>query len=298
MLISEQQKFYTERELLQLGYQALPIPPSDYSSTTYFRQRAGNPKKTYYKKRDNSQIDQSTVQDLSGYEGSYTSLGKTGKIILDGQTLRASLGPINSALEYVADDNFTFKTNLGSGKLTFTKDSTNKIDGFDYKFGDYSGTAIKVAGSTNTKSPAPDNKKSDSSSNPKPTTTPPPPAEPVKTIDYKIKYPAAQNPTKPFNSIPCDENVYNWEYGCKNNKIGQMNEILFGQGNTYGGIYGTALLTKLRNIAYLEDQETKITEDIYNKVLKLGEEQGSVKLQETIVKQTVKNILKERLIKK
>jgi hypothetical protein len=296
MLISEQQKFYTERELLQLGYQALPIPPSDYSSTTYFRQRAGNPKKTYYKKRDNSQIDQSTVQDLSKYEGTYTSLGKTGKIILDGQTLRASLGPINSALEYVADDNFTFKTNLGSGKLTFTKDSTNKIDGFDYKFGDYSGTAIKVVGSTNTNPSTPDNKKNDSSSNPKSTTTPPPPAEPVKTIDYKIKYPAAQDPTKPFNSIPCDEKVYNWDYGCKNNKIGLMNTILFG--DEYGKIYGPELLTKLRNIRYLGPQETKITEDIYNKVLKLGEEQGSVKLQETIVKQTVKNILKERLIKK
>jgi hypothetical protein len=124
--------------------------------------------------------------------------------------------------------------------------------------------------------------------------TPPPP--PPNIIDYKIKYPAAQNPTKPFNSIPCDEKVYNWDYGCKNNKIGLMNTILFG--DEYGKIYGPETLTKLRNIRYLGPQETKITEDIYNKVLKLGEEQGSVKLQETIVKQTVKNILKERLIKK
>jgi hypothetical protein len=126
-------------------------------------------------------------------------------------------------------------------------------------------------------------------------TPPPPSAEPVKTIDYKIKYPAAQDPTKPFNSIPCDEKVYNWDYGCKNNKIGLMNTILFG--DEYGKIYGPELLTKLRNIRYLGSQETKITEDIYNKVLKLGEEQGTPNLQETIVKQTVKNILKERLIK-
>jgi hypothetical protein len=296
MLLSEQ-KFYTERELLKMGYIVLPTPPNDYSSAKYFRQRAGTPKKTYYKKKDNSTIDPSTTQDLSGYEGSYTSLGKTGKIILDGQTLRASLGLINSPLVYVDDDNFTFNTNLGAGKITFTKDSTNKITGFDYKFGDYSGTAIKINGSTNTNPSAPNNKKSDSSSNPKPTTAPAPtPPEPVKTIDYKIKYPTAQDPTKPFNSRPCDEKVYNWDYGCKNNKIGLMNTILFG--DEYGKIYGPELLTKLRNIRYLGPQETKITEDIYNKVLKLGEEQGSVKLQETIVKQTVKNILKERLINK
>ena len=75
-----------------------------------------------------------------------------------------------------------------------------------------------------------------------------------------------------------------------------MNKILFG--DDYGKIYGDELLSKLRNLRYLGQSETKITEDIYNKVLKLGEDQGYVKLQESIVKETVKNILKERLIKK
>ena len=122
------------------------------------------------------------------------------------------------------------------------------------------------------------------------------PTQPSKTIEYKIKYPAAQDPTKSFNSKPCDEKTYDWDYGCKNNKIGLMNTILFG--DEYGKIYGPELMSKLRNIRYLGPNDTKITEDIYNKVLKLGEEQGTTKLQETIVKQTVKNILKERLIKK
>ena len=294
MLISEQ-KFYTERELLQLGYVALPTPPNDYSSSKYLRQRAGG--KTYYKKKDNSTIYPGSSQDLSRYVGTYTSLGKTGKIILDGVTLRASLGPLNAALQYVDDENFTFQTNLGSGKITFNKDSSNKITGFDYKFGDYAGTALKTDGSSNNNSSSSDNKKSDSSSNPKPTATPPPPPpKPVTTIDYKVKYPSTQDPTKPFNSRPCDEKVYDWDYGCKNNKIGLMNKILFG--DDYGKIYGDELLSKLRNLRYLGQSEIKITEDIYNKVLKLGEEQGYVKLQESIVKETVKNILKERLIKK
>ena len=120
------------------------------------------------------------------------------------------------------------------------------------------------------------------------------PQKQVKTVDYVTRYPATQNPTKPFNSVPCDEKTYNWEYGCRNNKIGLMNTILFG--DDYGKIYGPELMTKLRDLVYLGPKDTKITEDIYNKVLKLGEDQGRPNLQETIVKETVKNILKERLI--
>ena len=123
--------------------------------------------------------------------------------------------------------------------------------------------------------------------------------QPVKSpqiIDYKVKYPSTQDQTKPFNSHPCDENVYGWTYGCKNNKIGLMNKILFG--DDYGKIYGDELLTKLRNIRYLASNETKITEEIYNDVLKLGEEQGNVNLQESIIKETVKNILNSQLNKK
>lgn len=137
-----------------------------------------------------------------------------------------------------------------------------------------------------------------SSTTQQPASTPSQPQKPVETIDYKIKYPAEIDPTKPFNYRNCDDKVYDWDYGCKNDKIGEMNQILFGSGQTLNGIYGSTLLTKLRNIGYLINNETKITEKIYNQVIKLGEEQGTVNLRETIVNQTVKNILKERLIKK
>lgn len=173
-----------------------------------------------------------------------------------------------------------FKTNMQSpeGRKKFWDMFHDKID-----LGDYVTYEKNLTTDSSTSSPT--------TSQP----TPPPP-KPVTTIDYKVKYPSTQNPTKPFNFKECDENTYNWDYGCKNDKIGLMNKILFGK--DYGKIYGDELLTKLRNIAYLGSNETKISEDIYNKVLKLGEEQGTVKLQESIVKETVKNILKERLIKK
>ena len=169
-----------------------------------------------------------------------------------------------------------FKTNMETetGRKKFWEKMHDKID-----LGDYA-TYVK-------------NLTTDGSSSSVVTTPPPPPA-PVKTIDYKVKYPSTQDPAKPFNFRECDENVYNWDYGCKNDKIGLMNKILFGR--DYGKIYGEEMLAKLRNLAILGPNETKITEDIYNEVLKLGKEQGYVKLQESIVKETVKNILKERLI--
>jgi hypothetical protein len=184
-------------------------------------------------------------------------------------------------------------SNFGSGTITFIKNGSGKVTGFNFKVGSYKGVGEKVADTNNSTQNPPS-----SSSNPKPTSTPPPQPAPAppKTIDYKVKYPSTQNPTKPFNFRECDEDVYNWDYGCKNDKIGLMNKILFGR--DYGKIYGDEMLAKLRNLAILGPNETKITEDIYNEVFKLGKERGYVKLQESIVKETVKNILKERLIKK
>jgi hypothetical protein len=173
-----------------------------------------------------------------------------------------------------------FKTNMQSpeGRKKFWNMFHNKIDLGDYVTYEKNLTTDTLSSTTQQSANSTEPQKS------------------VTTIDYKVRYPAAQNPTKPFNYKDCDEKVYDWDYGCKNNKIGLMNTILFG--DEYGKIYGPELLSKLRNIRYLAPNDTKITEDIYNEVLKLGKEQGYVKLQESIVKETVKNILKERLIKK
>lgn len=174
-----------------------------------------------------------------------------------------------------------YKKNMQSpeGRKKFWTMFHNKIDLGDYVIYEKNLTTDTVSSTTQQAS-----------------TNPAQPQKPVTTIDYKIKYPVAQDPTKQFNSRPCDEKTYDWGYGCMNNKIGLMNTILFG--DEYGKIYGPELLSKLRNIRYLGPNDTKITEDIYNKVLKLSKEQGNVNLQESIVKETVKNILKERLIKK
>ena len=291
MIINEQE-ILTPRRLRRDGYQALPQPPSDFSSSTYSRKVAGG--KTWYKRKDGQPIEVQEGPELTQYEGTYKVGTVKGSIFKDGQTLKGSIGVINSPLVYQQGETFSVSTsNFGSGTITFIKNGSGEVTGFNFKVGSYKGVGEKVSDSDNS-SQTPT---SPSTSNPKPTVTPAPtPPAPVKTIDYKVKYPSTQDPAKPFNFRECDENIYNWDYGCKNDKIGLMNKILFGR--DYGKIYGEEMLAKLRNLAILGPNETKITEDIYNEVLKLGKEQGYVKLQESIVKETVKNILKERLIKK
>ena len=291
MMINEQE-ILTPRKLRLQGFVALPQKPSDFGDGKGYSVRVLSGK-TYYKRKDNQPIDIQQGPDLTKYEGHYKGGNVEGDIVLDGDILRGSVGMINSPLTFISGETFSVDSPIGKGKITFTKDGSGNVTGFTFDVKGTKGTVKKV---DDTNDPS-QNSPSPPTSNSKPTVTPAPtPPAPVKTIDYKVKYPSTQDPAKPFNFRECDENIYNWDYGCKNDKIGLMNKILFGR--DYGKIYGEEMLAKLRNLAILGPNETKITEDIYNEVLKLGKEQGYVKLQESIVKETVKNILKERLIKK
>jgi hypothetical protein len=291
-MIIKEQEILTPRKLRLRGFVVLPQKPKDFSSALYSTTVLGG--KTYYKRKDGQPIDVEQAPNLTQYEGHYKGGNVEGDIVLDGDTLRGSVGSVNSPLTFISGETFSIKSPIGGdGKITFTKDSSGNVTGFTFNVAGTKGTVKKVADSDDSTSQKPS-----SNNNSQPTTTPAPkpePQKPIKTIDYQVRYPSTQNPTKPFNSRPCDEKTYDWGYGCKNNKIGQMNQIFFG--DRYGDIYGDELINKLRNIGILKSNESKITEEIYNEVLKLGEEQGYVKLQEMIVKETVKNILKERLIK-
>lgn len=99
-----------------------------------------------------------------------------------------------------------------------------------------------------------------------------------------------------FKSKPCDENTFPWTRGCMNNKIGQMNQIYFG--DRYGNIYGDDLYYQLRSLGYFAAQGQKdgeITQYIYDGVLKDSLQESDNFERKKIVKETVKNVLKERL---
>jgi hypothetical protein len=94
-----------------------------------------------------------------------------------------------------------------------------------------------------------------------------------------------------FKSRDCDENTYNWGYGCRNNKIGALNDKFFG--NKFDGKYGDELLTKLRNIGSLGPKDSYITKEIFDKLLP----NYDVVEESLIIKKTVKNILLNELLK-
>jgi hypothetical protein len=119
-----------------------------------------------------------------------------------------------------------------------------------------------------------------------------PPQEKTVTTKYVTQYPNETKPNKAFKSRPCDENVFPWTYGCKNKKIGQMNDIYFG--DTYGDIYGNNLYTKLESLGSFKapgEKDGQISEKIYNMTLQDSLQEN----QKIVVKETVKKVLKERL---
>lgn len=124
------------------------------------------------------------------------------------------------------------------------------------------------------------------------------PQEKTVTTKYVTQYPNEPKPNRAFKSRPCDENVFPWTYGCKNNKIGQMNDIYFG--DTYGNIYGNNLYVKLKSLGSFEapgEKDGQISEKIYNMTLEDSLQENQQISRKKIVKEAVKNILKERLNK-
>jgi len=105
------------------------------------------------------------------------------------------------------------------------------------------------------------------------------------------RIPSTEKPN--FKWKDCDENTYNWGYGCKNNKIDALNDKFFGEDNVFDGKYGDELLTKLRNIGSLGPKDTYITKEIFDKLLP---NYGVVE-ESLIIKKTVKNILLNELLK-
>ncbi len=130
-------------------------------------------------------------------------------------------------------------------------------------------------------------------------TTTSPPEEKTVTTNYVTKYPSTQNPKKAFTWKSCDENTYPWTYGCKNNKIGQMNMNLFG--DRYGDIFGDELMNALEAYGYFggpNEKKGEISKTIYDKVTVRDAQQQNESVNKKVVKETVKKVLKERLNKK
>lgn len=116
-----------------------------------------------------------------------------------------------------------------------------------------------------------------------------------KIIQYVL--PPKQDKTLVIKN--CNKNIFPWKKGCKNEKIAQLNQILLGDTNE--GIYGTQLYNYISNLGLFRlpnEKEGEISEFIYKKLIENSVQESEVKIRKKVVKETVKNVLKQRLNKK
>ena len=69
---------------------------------------------------------------------------------------------------------------------------------------------------------------------------------------------------KGFKWHDCETKDFPYEFGCKNSKIGQMNECLFD--DRLNDIFGSGLWEKMKDMAFSGDKK-QITKEMYDAVM-------------------------------
>lgn len=86
------------------------------------------------------------------------------------------------------------------------------------------------------------------------------------TVVQYTKYDAItpEDRIKGFQWHDCENKDFPYEFGCKNTKIGQMNECLFG--SKLNGIFGSDLWEAMKDLS-IDGNKKEITKDMYDKVI-------------------------------
>ena len=91
---------------------------------------------------------------------------------------------------------------------------------------------------------------------------------------------------KGFRWRDCQNKDFPYEYGCKNTKIGQMNECLLD--STLGDIFGNDLWEKMKDLA-IDNEKKEITQEMYDKVmLSCKQQEESIEIKKIIKENTYK----------
>lgn len=175
--------------------------------------------------------------------------------------------------------------------VTFNSDKSK----FTFNIVNFKGVAIKTKDNT-TPPPTPSNTKKDDGKKTNPSTTPTKDKDSGKTIINKTVYNysgVSDEPDfEPNISQNKECNDYPFTLGCINVDIGDINEKFFGKGNRRADVFSTKLLNSLKSYGYImpNDKDPKITEDMYNRIMKA--------FAKDIIKESVKKVLKEYINKK
>jgi hypothetical protein len=232
----------------------------------------------------------SSTVDLSDYVGEYktdTTPPLTVRTLIEGDKLFFDYSVIKEELTpSTSNDEFTLKYSDKTYTIKFTRGTDNKVNGFVAEiFGKtVKGTIVGLSSSSGTSSSSGSASTSSTastsgSSGSSGTTT-------VVNKQY-TKYDAItpEDRIKNFRWHDCESRDFPYEFGCKNTKIGQMNECLFG--STLKGIFSNDLWEKMTDMAFSGKKE--ITLEMYEAVM------SSCKKQEESIKK--KKIIKENTYK-
>lgn len=175
--------------------------------------------------------------------------------------------------------------------VTFSSDKSK----FTFNIVNFKGVAIKTKDDT-TPPPTPSDTKKDDGKKTTPTSDTKKDKDSGKTIINKTVYNysgVSDEPDfEPNISQNKECNDYPFTLGCINVDIGDINEKFFGKGNRRADLFSTKLLNSLKSYGYImpNDKDPKITEDMYNRIMK--------NFTKDIIKESVKKVLKEYINKK
>jgi hypothetical protein len=199
---------------------------------------------------------------LSDYVGEYNvikPLLTTAGVVLENNKLIFNYGSLVEAelTPSTENDKFTFDYLYSEHTVVFKRDSRSKVNGFAGVIFKKNVVGNKIGGTTTTTT----------QSKPSPAITPEIKSRTTPVIVKKYtKYDAItpEDRIKGFQWKDCENKDFPYEFGCKNTKIGQMNECLFG--STLNGIFSNDLLEKLKDMAFNMDKK-QITKEMYDAVM-------------------------------
>jgi hypothetical protein len=261
---------------------------------------------TWYRRKDGKPIGQSnqstqTIDGINNYVGIYRLDSSpfvkgrikniNGKLNIDFKL--PVVGDLIEELTFVSGTTF----NIKSGVLIFNPDSTGNITSlkFSLKYGSLNvdKNAIKIDSNPDADIKK-DDKKTDSTDDDKKsdTTTNNDSGKTVIT-----KYDPVTNKHEGLTTKKCDN--FPFTMGCINPKIGVLNNIYFG--DPMDNIYSKVLYNALRsdaNFGMPNEKDGVISQTLYDRVIKNSQKQNESVVKKTIIKQSVKKVLKERFNKK
>ncbi len=198
---------------------------------------------------------------LTDYVGNYktdTTPSVTMKVLVDGDKLSFDYGLGTEDLTPTSSDEFTFKYGGQTNTVKFTRGSDNKVNGFEAGIFGKTVKGTKEGSSNSGTSGSSGSSATAGSSGSSGTTT-------VVNKQY-TKYDAItpEDRIKGFQWKDCESQDFPYQFGCKNTKIGEMNECLFD--TKLSGIFYRDLLEKLKDMAF-DMSKKEITKEMYDAVM-------------------------------